>query len=34
MLSMAERGKAAPSAALLAKLAAALACDMDDLHAG
>ena len=34
MLSMAERGKAAPSAALLARLAAALACDMDDLHAG
>lgn len=31
MLSMAERGKAKPSADLLAKLAAALGCDMDDL---
>lgn len=32
MLSMAERGKASPSAELLARLAAALGCDMDDLH--
>ena len=34
MLSMIEHGKATPSADLLAKLAAALECDMDDLHAG
>lgn len=34
MLSMIERGKAAPSADLLARLAAALGVDMDDLHAG
>ncbi|MBU0752601.1 MAG: helix-turn-helix transcriptional regulator [Gammaproteobacteria bacterium] len=34
MLSMIEHGKAKPSADLLAKLAAALGCDMDDLHAG
>ena len=34
MLSMAEHGKAAPSADLLARLASALGCDMDDLHAG
>jgi DNA-binding XRE family transcriptional regulator len=33
MLSMVERGKARPSADLLAKLATALGCDMDDLHA-
>ena len=33
MLSMIEHGKAKPSADLLAKLAAALKCDMDDLHA-
>ncbi|MDP2811778.1 MAG: helix-turn-helix transcriptional regulator [Rhodocyclaceae bacterium] len=32
MLSMIEHGKAGPSADLLAKLARALACDMDDLH--
>jgi DNA-binding XRE family transcriptional regulator len=32
MLSMAERGKAAPSAGLLARLAAALGCDMEDLQ--
>lgn len=32
MLSMAERGKANPSADLLARLALALDCDMDDLH--
>lgn len=34
MLSMIEHGKASPSADLLARLAAALGCDMDDLHAG
>lgn len=34
MLSMIERGRAAPSADLVARLAAALAVDMDDLHAG
>lgn len=34
MLSMIEHGKAAPSADLLARLAAALGVDMDDLHAG
>jgi DNA-binding XRE family transcriptional regulator len=34
MLSMIERGKAAPSADLLARLAAALGCGMDDLHTG
>ena len=33
MLSMIENGKATPSADLLARLAAALGCDMDDLHA-
>ncbi len=33
MLSMAERDKATPSVDLLAKLASALDCDMDDLHA-
>lgn len=33
MLSMVEHGKANPSADLLAKLAQALDCDMDDLHA-
>jgi transcriptional regulator with XRE-family HTH domain len=32
MLSMIENGKANPSAELLAKLAGALDCDMDDLH--
>lgn len=32
MLSMIEHGKAKPSADLLAKLAAALGSDMDDLH--
>lgn len=32
MLSMVEHSKAKASADLLAKLAAALACDMDDLH--
>ena len=32
MLSMVERGKAKPSADLLAKLAAVLGCDMDDIH--
>lgn len=32
MLSMIEHGKANPSADLLAKLARALQCDMDDLH--
>jgi DNA-binding XRE family transcriptional regulator len=32
MLSMIEHGKANPSADLLAKLAHALQCDMDDLH--
>lgn len=32
MLSMVEHGKAKPSADLLAKLAGALDCDMDDLH--
>lgn len=32
MLSMIENGKANPSADLLAKLAEALGCDMDDLH--
>ncbi|RKT46786.1 helix-turn-helix domain-containing protein [Thiocapsa rosea] len=32
MLSMAENGKANPSADLLARLARALDCDMDDLH--
>jgi len=34
MLSMVEHGKEKPSADLLAKLAGALGCDMDDLHAG
>lgn len=34
MLSMIERGKARPSAELLARLATALGCDMDDLHEG
>ncbi|TSE19233.1 transcriptional regulator, y4mF family [Tepidimonas alkaliphilus] len=34
MLSMIERGKAAPSADLLARLAAALDVEMDDLHPG
>ena len=34
MLSMLENGKTRPSAALLAKLASALQCDMDDLHQG
>jgi DNA-binding XRE family transcriptional regulator len=34
MLSMIEHGKATPSADLLARLATALGCDMDDLHAG
>lgn len=34
MLSMVEHGKAAPSADLLSRLAAALGVDMDDLHAG
>ena len=34
MLSMLENGKTRPSAALLAKLAGALQCDMDDLHQG
>jgi transcriptional regulator with XRE-family HTH domain len=33
MLSMVEHAKAKPSTDLLAKLAAALGCDMDDLHA-
>ena len=33
MLSMIEHGKAKTSADLLAKLAAALQCDMDDIHA-
>ena len=33
MLSMIENGKATPSADLLAKLAVALGCDMNDLHA-
>jgi DNA-binding XRE family transcriptional regulator len=33
MLSMTERGKTKPSTELLAKLAAALGCDMDDLLA-
>lgn len=32
MLSMIERGKASPSADLLARLAAVLRVDMDDLH--
>jgi DNA-binding XRE family transcriptional regulator len=32
MLSMAEHGKAAPSADLLARLAGALRVDMDDIH--
>lgn len=32
MVSMIEHGKANPSSDLLAKLASALACDMDDLH--
>lgn len=32
MLSMIEHGKAKPSADLLAKLARAIHCDMDDLH--
>jgi DNA-binding XRE family transcriptional regulator len=32
MLSMVENGKANPSADLLARLARALDCDMDDLH--
>lgn len=34
MISLIEHGKSAPSADLLAKLAAALGCGMDDLHAG
>ncbi|TSE26109.1 putative HTH-type transcriptional regulator [Tepidimonas sediminis] len=34
MLSMIERGKAAPSADLLARLAAALDVEMDDLYPG
>lgn len=34
MLSMIERGKTVPSVDLLARLATALGCDMDDLHAG
>ncbi|MBV5307210.1 MAG: helix-turn-helix domain-containing protein [Desulfobulbaceae bacterium] len=33
MLSMIEHGKTAPSASLLSRLASALRCDMDDLHA-
>ncbi len=33
MISMIEHGKATPSADLLARLADALGCDMDDLHA-
>lgn len=33
MVSMAERGKARPSADLLSRLALALGCDMEDLHA-
>ena len=33
MLSMIEHGKAKPSSDLLARLAVALACDMDDLRA-
>ena len=33
MLSMVEHAKAKPSTDLLAKLAAVLGCDMDDLHA-
>jgi len=33
MLSMAERGKANPSADLLGRLSAALGCEMDDIHA-
>jgi DNA-binding XRE family transcriptional regulator len=33
MISMIEHGKARPSTDLLAKLAAALKCEMDDLHA-
>ena len=32
MLSMIERGRAKPSADLLARLASALECDMDSLH--
>ncbi len=32
MLSMIERGKSAPSANLLSRLASALRCDMDDLY--
>lgn len=32
MLSMLEHGKTRPSAALLGRLAAALGCDMEDLH--
>jgi DNA-binding XRE family transcriptional regulator len=32
MLSMIERGKTAPSATLLSRLASALRCDMDDLY--
>jgi mRNA interferase RelE/StbE len=32
MLSMVEQAKAKPSTDLLAKLAAVLGCDMDDLH--
>jgi hypothetical protein len=32
MLSMVEHAKAKPSTDLLAKLAAVLGCDMDDLH--
>jgi hypothetical protein len=33
MLSMLERGKTRPSAALLGRLAVALRCDMEDLQA-
>ncbi len=32
MLSMAEHGKTTPSAGLLARLAEALQCDMEDIH--
>lgn len=34
MLSMVENGRSRPSVQLLGKLAAALGCDLDDLHAG
>jgi DNA-binding XRE family transcriptional regulator len=32
MLSMVEGGKAKPSSDLLARLAAVLGCEMDDIH--